>query len=77
MPHCPVMELSHADRRVASDRRAPTDRRRIVTVVVEERRSGIERRAQPERRPPESAGEHIRNALQLLTNVAASGTLDE
>ena len=65
------MELSHADRRLATDRRAPTDRRRIVTVVVEERRSGIERRA------PESAGEHIRNALQLLTNVAESGTLDE
>src|SRR5881392_1626704 len=71
------MELSHADRRLATDRRAPTDRRRVVTVVVEERRSGIERRAQPERRSPESAGEHIRNALQLLTNVAESGTLDE
>src|SRR5437879_4170376 len=88
------MELSHADRRLATDRRAPPgprrtvtgvrgeprprpDRRRIVTVVVEERRSGVERRAQPERRSPESAGEHIRNALQLLTNVAESGTLDE
>src|ERR1041385_1563538 len=71
------MELSHADRRLATDRRAPTDRRRVVTVVVEERRSGIERRAQPERRSPESAGEHIRNAVQLLTNVAESGTLDE
>src|SRR3989441_12259687 len=73
----PRMELSHADRRLATDRRAPTDRRGIVTVVVEERRSGVERRAQPERRSPESAGEHIRNALQLLTNVAESGTLDE
>lgn len=71
------MELSHADRRLSTDRRAPTDRRRVVTIVVEERRSGIERRAQPERRSPESAGEHIRNALQLLTNVAESGTLDE
>src|SRR2546425_60006 len=49
----------------------------LATVVVEERRSGVERRAQPERRSPESAGEHIRNALQLLTNVAESGTLDE
>jgi hypothetical protein len=71
------MELSHADRRLAADRRAPTDRRRVVTIVVEERRSGVERRGQPERRAPESAGEHIRNALQLLTNVAESGTLDE
>ncbi len=70
------MELSHADRRLATDRRAPTDRRRVVTVVVEERRSGVDRRAQPERRASESAGEHIRNALQLLTNVAESGTLD-
>jgi hypothetical protein len=71
------MELSHADRRLTTDRRAPTDRRRIVTVVVEDRRSGVERRAPSERRAPESAGEHIRNALQLLTNVAESGTLDE
>ncbi len=71
------MELSHADRRLTTDRRAPGDRRRVVTVVVEDRRSGVERRAPPERRAPESAGEHIRNALQLLTNVAESGTLDE
>ncbi len=71
------MELSHADRRLTTERRGPTDRRRVVTVVVEERRSGVERRAPPERRAPESAGEHIRNALQLLTNVAESGTLDE
>jgi len=46
-------------------------------VVVEERRSGAERRALPERRAPESAVEHIRNALLLLTNVAESGTLDD
>jgi len=72
-----AMELSHADRRVTTDRRAPKGRRRVVTVVVEERRSGVERRAHPERRAPESAGEHIRNALQLLTNVAESGTLDD
>ena len=44
---------------------------------MEERRSGVDRRGQPERRAPESAGEHIRNALQLLTNVAESGTLDD
>jgi hypothetical protein len=71
------MELSHADRRLKTDRRASTDRRGVVTVAVEERRASAERRAQPERRTPESAGEHIRNALQLLTNVAESGTLDE
>jgi len=71
------MELSHADRRLIIDRRAATDRRRVVSVVVEDRRSGVDRRGQPERRAPETAGEHIRNALQLLTNVAESGTLDE
>ena len=77
MADLPAMELSHADRRVPTERRASSDRRRVVTVVVQERRSGVDRRAQPERRAPESAGEHIRNALQLLTNVAESGTLDE
>jgi len=77
MRDLPAMELSHADRRLPTERRAATDRRRVVTIVVQERRSGVERRAQPERRAPESAGEHIRNALQLLTNVAESGTLDE
>jgi hypothetical protein len=71
------MELSHADRRLLSDRRAAADRRRVVTVVVEERRGGEERRRIPERRAPESAGDHIRTALELLTNVAESGTLDE
>jgi hypothetical protein len=48
-----------------------------VTVVVQERRSGIERRSFFERRSAEEPGEDIRNALQLLTNVAESGTLDE
>jgi len=71
------MELSHADRRLSTDRRASTERRRVVTIVVEERRSGVDRRAPPERRAPESASAHIRNALELLTNVAESGTLDE
>ena len=66
-----------ADRRQTSDRRSHPDRRRVVTVVVKERRSGKERRAFFERRSSEEPGEDIRNALQLLTNVAESGTLDE
>jgi len=66
-----------ADRRQTSDRRSQPDRRRVVTVVVKERRSGKERRAFFERRSSEEPGEDIRNALQLLTNVAESGTLDE
>lgn len=66
-----------ADRRQTSDRRSQPDRRRVVTVVVKDRRSGVERRAFFERRSSEEPGEDIRNALQLLTNVAESGTLDE
>src|SRR5213592_3879968 len=55
----------------------PADRRRVAALVPTERRSGEERRSGAERRTPESVAEHIRNALQLLTNVAESGTLDE
>ena len=65
------------DRRQTPDRRSRSDRRRVVTVVVQERRSGVERRGFFERRSSEEPGEDIRNALQLLTNVAESGTLDE
>jgi len=68
-----------ADRRSLADRRAAArdDRRRVAALVPTERRSGEERRSGAERRTPESVAEHIRNALQLLTNVAESGTLDE
>lgn len=66
-----------ADRRQTPDRRNQPDRRRVVTVVVKDRRSGTERRGFFERRSAEEPGEDIRNALQLLTNVAESGTLDE
>ncbi len=71
------MEASPADRRKVVERRAPTDRRHVALVVPVERRAGSERRGAAERRAQESVGEHIRNALQLLTNVAESGTLDE
>jgi hypothetical protein len=70
------MEAPRIDRRLATNRRSVADRRGVVTVVVEDRRSGVDRRG-AERRASDSAGEHIRNALQLLTNVAESGTLDE
>jgi len=68
-----------ADRRSVANRRAAArgDRRRVAALVPTERRSGEERRTGAERRTPESVAEHIRNALQLLTNVAESGTLDE
>jgi hypothetical protein len=68
-----------ADRRTRADRRATArgDRRQVAVLVPAERRSGQDRRGGAERRTPESVAEHIRNALQLLTNVAESGTLDE
>ena len=70
------MSSSPTERRKVGDRRAAS-RRRVVVVVAVERRSEPERRSGSERRTPDNVGEHIRNALQLLTNVAESGTLDE
>jgi hypothetical protein len=71
------MEAPRIDRRGVADRRTVGDRRQVVRVVVEERRTGVDRRGVAERRSSDGPGEHIRNALQLLTNVAESGTLDE
>ncbi len=71
------MDPLPADRRHRAERRALPDRRQVVKLVPVERRSGQERRSAAERRAAESVSEHIRNALQLLTNVAESGTLDE
>ena len=75
----PMETTMPADRRSVANRRAAArgDRRRVAALVPTERRSGEERRSGAERRTPESVAEHIRNALQLLTNVAESGTLDE
>ena len=70
------MSSSPTERRKVGDRRA-ANRRRVVVVVAVERRSEPDRRNDSERRTPDNVGEHIRNALQLLTNVAESGTLDE
>ncbi len=53
------------ERRVGRDRRAGVDRRKPSV-----------RRGVLERRGPESVAEHIRNALQLLANLAESRTLD-
>ena len=66
-----------AERRNASDRRAPEDRRRAVIRVAVEQRSGTDRRSGVDRRGPESLSDQIRSALELLTSVAESGTLDE
>jgi hypothetical protein len=68
---------SFADRRRAEDRRAPDDRRRDVVRVPVEQRTGTDRRGELERRGSQSVDELIRSALELLTNVAESGSLDE
>lgn len=71
-----------ADRRTGTDRRAEP-RRRLVTAVGEERRHIVDRRRGAERRSTldrrgragrplgaERPVEHVRNALQLLREVA-------
>ncbi len=71
------MDFTPADRRLVPDRRSTADRRRVVRVVVQERRSGEERRSTGERRGADAPADHIHTALRLLTNVAESGTLDD
>ena len=76
-----------SDRRAGTDRRAEP-RRRLVTVVGAERRSVVDRRRGAERRSTldrrgrairrpnaERPVEHVRNALQLLREVALVGEL--
>lgn len=76
-----------ADRRAGVDRRADA-RRHSVSMVVAERRSVVDRRRGSERRSTldrrgrgsrsgltERPVEHVRNALQLLREVALVGEL--
>jgi hypothetical protein len=70
-----MLAIAH-DRRQTGDRRG-NQRRQVVTVVVTERRTGDDRRAADDRRSAETAAEHIRNALQLVTHVAAAAGLDD
>ena len=76
-----------ADRRTGTDRRAEP-RRRSVSIVTDERRSLVDRRRGAERRSTldrrgrvtrspnaERPVEHVRNALQLLREVALVGEL--
>jgi hypothetical protein len=76
MAHSLFMEPL-ADRRAQADRRTSQDRRRVVVRVPVEQRSGSDRRSGGERRSPQGLGDQIRDALELLTNVAESGTLDD
>jgi hypothetical protein len=85
MTHAPVHPPS-PDRRAATDRRAGADRRAdgepALTLLPVERRSGKERRRSDRRTKPdprinETVREHIGNALQLLSTVSQSTTLDD
>ena len=75
------------DRRAGTDRRAEP-RRRVITVVGDERRHIVDRRHGAERRSTldrrgrgsrplnvERPVEHVRNALQLLREIALVGDL--
>ena len=93
MPFSRGNSASPPDRRAPTDRRSGTerrngDRRRMLTLVTVERRAGKDRRQHPERRAggrrggqerrgEESAAEHIRNALQLIAEVADARELDD
>ena len=86
-------ESPPADRRAPADRRRGIerrngDRRHTLTLVTDDRRSGEDRRQHAERRASgrrggqerrgqESAAEHIRNALQLIAEVADARELDD
>jgi hypothetical protein len=84
IPHVLTTARLLADRRHGVDRRAvprrlivahvPPERRSVVDRRHgAERRSTLERRGRPLRRPSvESPGEHLRNALQLLGQLAAA-----
>jgi len=76
-----------SDRRAGNDRRS-APRRAAVMIVTEERRRQVDRRRGPERRSTldrrgralrgpnaERPVEHVRNALQLLREVALVGEL--
>jgi hypothetical protein len=76
-----------ADRRAGTDRRAGPRRQHVMMVPVErrrvvdrrrgsERRSTLDRRGRAARSPnAERPVEHVRNALQLLREVALVGEL--
>ncbi|HEX9280534.1 MAG TPA: hypothetical protein VF890_07805 [Gemmatimonadales bacterium] len=77
-----------SDRRAGLDRRE-IPRREVLSRVERERRARVDRRRGPERRSTldrrgrsrrvsgtESPGEHLRNALQLLSQPTLTGSLE-
>jgi hypothetical protein len=73
----PTDRRSRPDRRVVTDRRAAADAKAAEPAPSGERRSRSARRSGVERRGRETVEEHLRNALQLLSNIAETGSLDD
>lgn len=75
-PNCPLVNSPQysparsGDRRAVMDRRARDERRAAKRRVADERRHLTDRRA-----PTEPPAEHLRNALQLLTDLTINGRL--
>ncbi|HXQ29986.1 MAG TPA: hypothetical protein VN848_12055 [Gemmatimonadales bacterium] len=63
--------------RRAADRRSGAARQGLEGRGETERRIPRDRRTKLDRRTEETAEEHIRNALQLLGNVAEAGDLSD
>jgi len=76
--------MSPSDRRSQPDRRVVSDRRKAAAEPqgadarpAREQRRTKARRSGAERRSNETVEEHLRNALQLLGNIAETGSLDD
>jgi len=75
--------MSPTDRRSQPDRRVLGDRRKAAADApsadspVGDKRRVKARRSGAERRSNETVEEHLRNALQLLSNIAETGSLDD
>jgi len=72
----PVPERRSGDERRGGERRTGAPQPGLERRTGGERRL-VARRTKLERRAEETAEEHIRNALQLLGNVADGGTLSD
>jgi len=71
------LEDGEQPERRASHRRQSSGATPVERRSGDERRNGKERRTKLERRGRETPEEHVRNALQLLANVAESGVLTD
>lgn len=81
-PHADPENPTVPEQRAEQDRRTGERRKLKLVPSVERRTRGTrrrtgERRSQPGTRGTETAEEHVRNALQLLTAIAETESLDD